>query len=195
MPLNSAHGTRTLEDEVNAGGKEWDGAAGETTGVVGIAMYVMWECNPVAMAAKLDIREPDRYKALLHVLAALREGQLVEVIGAEHVYLHARGRPGAPQFLARMRPQFIVRSDSAWDMMDTSAQASHWLGTTVERRSGGSMHIYQAWPYLIVGEGPWDTTRDIFPRPAGEKYGRAGAPGAPWWVGIEPGGGDTTPSM
>ena len=47
------------------------------------------------------------------------------------------------------------------------------------------MPIYQAWPYLIVGEGPWDTKRDTFPRPAGEKYGRAGAPGAPWWVGIE----------
>jgi len=60
----------------------------ETTRVAGIAMYVMWECNPVAMAAKLDIREPDRYKALLHVLAALREGRLVEVFGAEHVYVH-----------------------------------------------------------------------------------------------------------
>lgn len=47
------------------------------------------------------------------------------------------------------------------------------------------MPIYQAWPYLIVGKGPWDIGRDTFPRPAGEKYGRAGATGAPWWVGID----------
>ena len=84
-----------------------------------------------------------------------------------------------------MRPQFIVRSEVAWDAMEPDEQASHWLGTTVEHGSGGSMPIYQAWPYLIVGKGPWDIGRDTFPRPAGEKYGRAGATGAPWWVGID----------
>ena len=38
-----------------------------------------------------------------------------------------------------MRPQFIVRSEVAWDAMEPDKQASHWLGTTVNmvpRRSG-----------------------------------------------------------
>ena len=114
----------TLEDEVNAGGKLWDDKAGEATRFAGIAIYVMRECNPVEMAGRMRIIEPDQYKALLHVLAAMRERQLVEVIGAEHCYLHARGRLGAPQFLARMRPKFIIRSDEAWDLIDTSVLAS-----------------------------------------------------------------------
>jgi hypothetical protein len=188
MKLDSPEGSRTLEQELNAGGKLWADLATESLRFVGIAMYVMWECNPIAMAARLGITEPDRYKALLHVLQALREGQLVEVVGARHCYIHARGRPGAPQFLARMRPQYIVSSEAAWCGMTPAEQNAHWLGTTVARGSKGSMPIYKAWPYLLVGDGPWDLRRDTFPRAAGATYCRAGAPGTPWWVGVEPPG-------
>jgi len=132
------------------------------------------------ITGEMGITEPDRYKALLHVLQALRDGQLVEVVGAGHCYIHARGRPGKPQFLARMRTKFIVCSEVAWSSMTPSEQRWHWLGTAVARGSGGSMQICKAWPYLLVGAGPWDLSRDTFPRAAGATYCRAGAPGAPW---------------
>jgi hypothetical protein len=117
-----------------------------------------------------------RFKFQLEPASCVR---LVEVIGAEHC-LHARGRPG---FLARMHPKFIVCSEVAWNSMNPCEQGAHWLGTTVERGSSGSMPIYKAWPCLLVGAlGPQ-------PRHLPVRRGREapGAAGAAHGGGVSPG--------
>jgi hypothetical protein len=56
--------------------------------------------------------ESDPYRALMHVLDAVKEGKRV---GAAPCYLHLVGVSGFPQFIARMQPSYIMRSEDAFD--------------------------------------------------------------------------------
>ena len=70
------------------------------------------------MARRLGFHEKDPYWALIHILDELREGKTVEVVGAEDCYVHRAGAQGETEFIARMRPRFILR---AWEALQRVA--------------------------------------------------------------------------
>jgi len=59
--------------------------------------------------------EKDQYRALMHVLDAVKECKRVEIAGAAPCYLQLAGVSGFPQFIARMQPSYIMRSEDAFD--------------------------------------------------------------------------------
>jgi hypothetical protein len=183
-PLNCAEGTFPLEYVLAKGYKHWLNKAAEARSIAGLAIYLAWAADTVKMARKLGFHEKDPYWALLHVLDEVREGKTVEVFDAEWCYVHRAGAPGKAEFLARMRPMFIVRSWEALQQVEVDDRASHWLNTVVDGPGGSSRPLWKASPYLLVGDAAWDTDTADFPEPSMTRYGRVGAPGSPWWIAV-----------
>jgi len=105
----------------------------------------------------------------------------VEIVGAAPCYVHLSGVPGVPQFVARMQPKAIMRSEDALDEVPLADRDTHWLNSP--SRDGKT--IWETSPFLLVGAGAWDTDVASFPEPAMARYGRVGAPGSPWWVMVK----------
>ena len=182
MLLTTAAGPRRLQDAVNEGLKLWNGNAAEARSLAGLMIYLAWFADPIAMAGKLGHDESDAYKALLRVLEAVKSGKRVEIVGAgvSHCYLHLSGVAGFPQFVARMCPRYIMRSQDALAQLRPQDRDAHWLATATD----ADKSLCDKMPYLLVGADAWDTDVAQFPRPSMAKYGRVGAPGSPWWVAV-----------
>ena len=93
--------------------------------------------------------------------------------------MHKSRTPGPAQFIARMRPVAVVRSQDVFDKLPANERESHWLASTVSRRRGGKrrkIHVWQAFPYLIVGSRPWGVDVERI-RGLHAKYGKLGAAG------------------
>ena len=179
--LNTPDGPKPLVEGYREAWKVWKTKASEARGLAGLMTYIAWCADPVAMAAKLGHDESDRYKATLLVLDAVRAGKRVEIVGTAPCYVHLSGVPGVPQFVARMQPEIIMRSEDAIDEVPLGERATHWLSSP--SRDGKT--VWETSPYLLVGTGAWDTDVASFPEPAMARYGRVGAPGSPWWVMVK----------
>jgi hypothetical protein len=179
--LNTPNGPQPLVNGYIEAWKVCKAMASEARGLAGLMIWVAWCADPVAMAAKLGHVESDRYKATLLVLDAVRGGTRVEVVGAAPCYVHLSGVSGVPQFVARMQPAIIMRSEDAIDEVPLADRDTHWLSSP--SRNGKT--VWQTSPYLLVGAGAWDTDVASFPEPAMARYGRVGAPGSPWWVMVK----------
>ena len=95
------------------------------------------------------------------------------------MYLHKSRTPGPAQFIARMRPVAVVRSQDVFDKLPDDERESNWLASTVSRRRGRKRRkipVWRAFPYLIVGSGAWDVDVEGI-RGLRAKYGKLGAAG------------------
>jgi hypothetical protein len=111
-------------------------------------------------------------------LDAVRAGTPVEIVGAAPCYVHLSGVPGVPQFVTRMQPKVIMRSEDALDDVPLADRDTHWLNSPA--RDGKT--IWETSPFLLVGAGAWGTDVTSFPEPSMARYGRVGAP---WWVVVK----------
>ena len=87
--------------------------------------------------------------ALGAVLDAVRAGTPVEIVGAAPCYVHLSGVPGVPQFVTRMQPEVIMRSEDALDEVPLADRDTHWLSSP--SRNGKT--IFETSPFLLVDAG------------------------------------------
>ena len=131
------------------------------------------------LGGRLQIQLQSRHRGV--VVRDLKGRERAVGGDAAPCYVHLSGVPGPPQFVARMQPEIIMRSEDAIDEVPLGERATHWLSSP--SRDGKT--VWETSPYLLVGTGAWNTDVASFPEPAMARYGRVGAPGSPWWVMVK----------
>jgi hypothetical protein len=193
--------TRSIEDEILAGGKRVpnplagpDGTipaaiaekhtrlnperpmahgrhvAGEAVSAQVFGSYLVNACHLIVSAREQgwgDHNGPDwdRDDALNFLKLKLQTERRVLIRPRGDLYLHRSRTPGQAQFIARMRPVAVVLSKTVYENLPADERESHWLATKVARKRAGKQQMVPVWevyPYLIVGCGPWDA--DVFVR-------------------------------
>jgi hypothetical protein len=191
---------RTL---VEQGGKLVDIAgidvAGETMGLSVLRSYYIFFTDVVAAALKDgwtgyapgDKRAKD--KALDFLLAQLqRPGGRASVCPLGPLYLHTSGTPGRPEFFASMHPVAVVRTKDIFMSLPRQQRETHWLASRIPRKFRRNGHarvknvpVYEAFPYMLVADAPWNIDTTAFPVAQYEAGGRLGAPGSCWQIVVE----------
>ena len=132
-------------------------------------------------------------KALDFLLTQLqRPGGRASVCSLGPLYLHTSGTPGRPEFFASMRPVAVVRTKAIFNSLPLKQRETHWLASRIPRkfRMNGRTHIkhvpvYVAFPYMLVGDAPWNIDTTSFPVAQYEAGGRLGAPGSCWQIVVD----------
>ena len=163
-----------------------DNVAGEAIRLGVLGSYVVWSTDVLAAATSEGWTGcDDKDAAVDWLFKKLHKTGSVSLCPRGPLFLHHSGVPGRPEFIAKMRPVAAVRTALAWKNLTKEERKSHWLGSPVDRKFGQRVRqvpLYQAFPYLLVGGGPWEHNPESFPEAEYEKYGRLGAPGSAWRI-------------
>jgi hypothetical protein len=163
-----------------------DNVAGEAIRLGVLGSYVVWSTDVLAAATSEGWTGcDDKDAAVGWLFKKLHKTGSVSLCPRGPLFLHHSGVPGRPEFIAKMRPVAAVRTALAWKNLTKEERKSHWLGSPVDRKFGQRVRqvpLYQAFPYLLVGGGPWEHNPESFPEAEYEKYGRLGAPGSAWRI-------------
>jgi hypothetical protein len=105
---------------------------------------------------------------------------------------HTSGTPGRPEFFASMRPVAVVRTKDIFVSLPHQQREAHWLASRILRKfhRNGRMRVknvpvYEAFPYMLVADEPWNIDTTAFPVAQYEAGGRLGAPGSCWQIVVE----------
>jgi hypothetical protein len=145
--------------------------------------YLLRETHVVASARLHGFKSESRNAAVKFLLALVEGGQKVTVLPKRSLHLHITGTP--PRVIAR--PSFIVKSALA----AAEAGEGRWLYSPFADKHGDTskptQRVYEALPFLLVGEGPWETRETGFVE-AGRifKYAGFSSQETLFWLYLEP---------
>ena len=93
--------------------------------------------------------------------------------------------PEKADFIAKMRTVAVMRSEDEINALRMGEQQSHWLASLIVRKIRKRVRmvpVCRVFPYLLVGDAPWNTDETTLPEGGYDVCGKLRAPGSVWQI-------------